>query len=247
MMKKLILVIAVLALCVGCRQRVETADSTEGRSCVVLPEEDASGFVLLTDIIPDALLEVRYYSTYNFVGARIDGYDEPIVLLTRAAADSLARVEAELRAQGYRIKVYDGYRPQMAVDHFVRWAENLTDTFMKPYFYPELTKAELFPKDFICERSGHTRGSTVDLTLFDMAAGKDVDMGGNFDYFGALSHPDNQNDITHRQYQNRMLLREAMLRHGFVPYDEEWWHFTLANEPYPDTYFTFPLQASKVK
>lgn len=215
----------------------------------VKPEEDARAFVLLTDVVPDAILEIRYYSTYNFIGDRIDGYEEPVALLTRQAADSLKVVSDELKARGYRLKIYDAYRPQRAVDHFVRWAKDVDDTRMKEYFYPELDKDELFPLNFIAEKSSHTRGSTVDLTLFDMKTGKEVDMGCTFDYFGTASHPDllpgqqagEYGTITQEQYNNRIILREAMLSHGFLPYDCEWWHFTLADEPFPDTYFTFPI------
>ena len=208
--------------------------------------DDASDFVLLSDAVPDAILEIRYYSTYNFVGARIDGYEEPVALLTKEAAAALKEVSDDVIAQGYRLKIYDAYRPQKAVDHFVRWAEDTADVKMKEYFYPDLEKDVLFPLGYIAEHSGHSRGSTVDLTLFDMKTEKEADMGGTFDFFGELSHPDYK-DITEEQYANRMILREAMLRHGFKPLDEEWWHFTLENEPYPDTYFTFPVCKASVQ
>ncbi|MBQ7217747.1 MAG: C40 family peptidase [Synergistaceae bacterium] len=204
--------------------------------------EDSSGFVLLSDAVPDAILEIRYYSTYNFVGDRIDGYEEPIAMLTKEAAKALREVSDELVSRGYRLKIYDAYRPQMAVNHFERWAHDLKDTRMKKYFYPELDKSVLFEQDYIMSKSGHSRGSTVDLTLFDMNTEKEVDMGGTFDYFGELSHPDYKK-ITEEQYNNRMLLREVMIKHGFKPLYSEWWHFTLRDEPYPDTYFTFPLKA----
>ena len=207
---------------------------------------DSSGFVLLSDIIPDAILEIRYYSTYNFVGERIDGYEEPLAFLTKEAASALKKVSDELITKGYRLKIYDAYRPQKAVDHFVRWAKDEKDIKMKQYFYPELDKDVLFPLGYILERSGHSRGSTLDLTLFDMNLEKEVDMGGTFDYFGELSHPDYKN-ITDEQYNNRMLLREVMLKHGFNPLEEEWWHFTLANEPYPNTYFTFPINSKSLR
>ncbi len=207
---------------------------------------DASDFVLLTDAVPDAILEIRYYSTYNFVGDRIDGYEQPVALLTKEAAQALKEVSDDVKAQGYRLKIFDAYRPQMAVSHFMRWALDFEDTRMKPYFYPELEKDVLFPLGYIAEHSGHSRGSTGDLTLFDMTSEKEVDMGGAFDYFGELSHPD-YTGITEEQYQNRMILREAMLRHGFKPLAEEWWHFTLENEPYPDTYFTFPVSRASVE
>ncbi len=208
--------------------------------------DDASDFVLLSDAVPDAILEIRYYSTYNFVGERIDGYEEPVALLTKEAAAALKEVSDDVIAQGYRLKIYDAYRPQKAVDHFVRWAEDTSDVKMKEYFYPDLEKDVLFPLGYIAEHSGHSRGSTVDLTLFDMTTEKEADMGGTFDFFGELSHPDYK-DITEEQYANRMILREAMLRHGFKPLDEEWWHFTLENEPYPDTYFTFPVCKASVQ
>ena len=202
--------------------------------------DDASGFVLLSDAVPDAILEIRYYSTYNFIGDRVDGYEEPVALLTKEAASALKEVSDDLIQKGYRLKIYDAYRPQKAVSHFMRWALDFEDTRMKTYFYPDLEKDTLFPLGYIAEHSGHSRGSTVDLTLFDMTTEKEVDMGGTFDFFGELSHPD-YTGITEEQYRNRMILREAMLAHGFKPLEEEWWHFTLRDEPYPNTYFTFPV------
>jgi len=207
--------------------------------------DDASDFVLLSEAVPDIILEIRYYSTFNFIGDRIDGYDEPIALVTRETAAALKKVSAELAGKGFRLKVFDAYRPQKAVDHFMRWALDAEDIRMKQYFYPGLEKEVLIPQGYIAEHSGHSRGSTVDLTLFDMKTGKDADMGGTFDYFGELSHPDYR-DITDEQFQNRMILRNAMLAHGFRPLAEEWWHFTLGNEPFPDTYFTFPVSRSSL-
>ena len=220
---------------------------------------DSEDFVTLTDVVPDAILEMRYFGTYNFVGQRIDGYEQPVALMTRQAADSLKAVSDDVKRQGYRLKIYDTYRPQRAVDHFVRWAKEVNDTLMKPYFYPDLTKDVLFPQGYIAEHSGHTRGSTVDLTLFDMQTEKELDMGGTFDWFGPESHPDfcgnpetmeytgnnskspKGRSITPQQFRNRMILRQAMLRHGFKPFDTEWWHFTLKDEPYSDTFFSFPV------
>ena len=158
---------------------------------------------------------------------------------------------------GYGLKIYDAYRPQKAVDHFVRWASDIADTSMKRSFYPDVDKSLLFEQEYIMEKSGHTRGSTVDLTLFRISDGKDVDMGATFDWFGVESHPDfcgnpqtgeylggsgSSRTITAEQFANRMILRRAMLRHGFKPLDSEWWHFTLRDEPFPDTYFTFPVR-----
>ena len=200
----------------------------------------APGFVSVSDVIPDVLLDVRYYSTYNFVGERIDGYEAPLVLLTREAAEALALVNADLRRKGLRLVLYDGYRPQQAVDHFVRWAEN-EDESMRPVFYPDVDKADLFTRGFIARRSGHSRGSTIDLTLLDEKSGSLLDMGGPFDFFGELSHPDSP-AVTPQQHENRWLLREAMLARGFKPLSTEWWHFTLVDEPYPDTYFDFPVR-----
>ena len=235
-------------------------------------------FVSLAETLPDAILEIRYYSSYNFVGTRVDGYLAPVALMTHIAADSLRAASDEFMRLGYRIKIYDAYRPQMAVDHFVHWAADLTATEMKPYFYPDVDKSVLFDEGYIAAKSGHTRGSTVDLTLVEMATGKEVDMGGVFDWFGIESHPDFCGDpdtqefqgktgcarkrlerkverlgqeatymsqsigLSQQQFANRMLLRTVMLRHGFKPIDSEWWHFTLKDEPFPDTYFTFPVQ-----
>lgn len=209
-------------------------------------ELDSSDFVQLAEAVPDAILEIRYYSTYNFVGERVDGYEEPLALLTKEAAEALKQVSDYVMEQGYRLKIYDAYRPQKAVDHFVRWAEDLEDTRMKPYFYPEKDKSVLFSEGYIDARSGHSRGSTIDLTLFDMTTEKEVDMGGTFDYFGELSHPDHTENLTQEQYQNRMILREAMLRFGFRPLSTEWWHFTLDTEPFTDTYFEFPVNSDSV-
>lgn len=235
---------------------LSSCSNNDADSSALSPEEDASQFVVLTDVVPDVILEIRYYSTYNFVGERIPGYEQPIALLTHQAADSLKKVSYDLNQLGYRLKIWDGYRPQKAVDRFMKWAKDLNDTKMKPYFYPELTKDRIIPEEYVAEKSGHTRGSTVDLTLFDMKKEKEVDMGSTFDYFGPMSHPDVQPSqqagsyptvLTEEQYQNRMLLRKAMLAHGFKPLDSEWWHFTLKNEPFPQTYFTFPINMSKIR
>lgn len=206
--------------------------------------ETSEGFVLLAEAVPDVIQEIRYYTTYNFVGERIDGYEEPCAMLTQEAAAALKEVSDDVLAQGYRLKVYDAYRPQMAVDHFIRWAEDTADTRMKEYFYPEVDKDQLFVQGYIGTKSGHSRGSTVDLTLLDMKTGKEVDMGGTFDYFGQRSHPNYTDGLTAEQINNRKLLRDAMVRHGFRPLTTEWWHFTLNQEPYPNTYFTFPIKST---
>ena len=207
---------------------------------------DPSAFVLLADYVPAIIQEIRYYSTYNFIGDRIDGYEEPCAILTMEAARALKSVSNEMNVMGYRLKVFDAYRPAAAVKHFVLWGLEDTDIRMKPFFYPDLDKEELFMKGYIASRSSHSRGSTVDLTLLDMKTGKELDMGSPFDYFSEVSHPD-YTGITKEQYENRMLLRNAMIRNGFEPYDCEWWHFTLRNEPFPDTYYAFPVSSSYLK
>lgn len=247
-MKKVVfplLLIVTLCLTAACHNSPAAEVQKEG---VVSGE-----FVNITDVVPDVILEIRYFGTFNFVGSRIDGYEQPTALLCREAADSLLAVSNDLKTQGYRLKIYDAYRPQRAVDHFVRWGKALDDTLMRRYFYPQVDKKDLFAKRYIDEYSGHSRGATLDLTLFDMQTEKELDMGGTFDWFGRESHPDcggnpetgvyRQNDtITAVQFANRMILRNAMLSHGFKPYDCEWWHFTLKDEPYPDTYFDIPVR-----
>lgn len=239
----LLFLTALAIILFSCNQIIDS--SVKGSGNLNL-SNDSSGFVLLSDAVPDAILEIRYYSTYNFVGKRIAGYEEPIALITKEAATKLKEVSDELIEKGYRLKIYDAYRPQMAVGNFVDWAKDVNDIKMKKYFYPDLDKSVLFPQMYIMEYSGHTRGSTVDLTLFDMNTEKEVDMGGTFDYFGEESHPDYKG-ITDEQYKNRMILREAMMSHGFKPLETEWWHFTLEDEPYKDTYFTFPISKSSLK
>ena len=206
------------------------------------PASPEADFVLLADVCPDIIQEIRYYTTYNFVGERIPGYERPIAYLTRQAADSLKLVCDDLKEQGYRLKVFDAYRPQMAVDFFVRWGSDLDDQRMKEYFYPDCPKSELFHRGYIAHKSGHTRGSTLDLTLFDMKTEREVDMGGTYDFLGETSHYNYSRGLTRDQINHRRILREAMMRHGFKPIAVEWWHFTLRNEPYPDHYFTFPIR-----
>ncbi|MBE5958021.1 MAG: peptidase M15 [Lachnospiraceae bacterium] len=207
---------------------------------------DSSGFVLLADFVPNIIQEIRYYSTYNFIGERIDGYEEPCALLTKEAARALKSVASEMIVQGYRLKVFDAYRPACAVKHFMLWGIEDQDIRMKPYFYPDLEKQELFAKGYIAKQSGHSRGSAVDLTLLDMKTGKELDMGSPFDLFSEASHPD-YNGISEEQYENRMLLQRTMVRNGFEPIDCEWWHFSLKDEPYPDTYFTFPVSSEYLR
>lgn len=199
-------------------------------------------FVVLSDICPDIIQEIRYFTTFNFVGQRIPGYERPIAYLTRQAADSLKAVCDELKPLGYRLKVFDAYRPQAAVDFFIRWAHDLSDQRMKAEFYPDCPKSELFRRGYLAHKSGHTRGSTVDVTLFDCKTQREADMGGTYDLLSEPSHYNYSQGLSREQIACRRLLREVMTRHGFKPVACEWWHFTLRNEPYPNTYFTFPVR-----
>ena len=209
-------------------------------------EMDSSGFALVSDYVPGIIQEIRYFSTYNFVGDRIDGYEEPIALLTKEAARALKEVANIANVQGYRLKIFDAYRPAKAVKHFVLWEIEDLDQRMKLFFYPDLNKHDLFNKGYIASKSSHSRGSTVDLTLVDMNTGKELDMGSPFDFFDEISHPDCKK-ITDEQYENRMILQKLMVDGGFEPIDTEWWHFTLKDEPYPETYFDFPVSMDFIK
>jgi D-alanyl-D-alanine dipeptidase len=199
------------------------------------------GFVYVDDLIPDVILEIRYYSDDNFVGSRVDGYLAPKVILTMEAAEALAEVADEMRVLGLVLKLFDGYRPQEAVNHFIRWAEDAEDQKMKDKYYPEVDKKDVFKLGYIAKRSGHSRGSTIDLTLVDIVTGEELDMGSSFDFFGEISHH-GTDKISEEQFKNREILRVVMEKYGFEPYSEEWWHYTLLNEPYPYTYYDFPVQ-----
>jgi len=198
-------------------------------------------FVYVTDVIPTAQLEVRYFSNDNFTGAVIDGYEAPKAILTKEAAEALKIAADTLYEQGYYIKIFDAYRPQRAVNHFMRWAQELDDTKMKQKYYPELDKSVLFELGYIAEKSGHSRGSTVDLTLVEISTGEELDMGSGFDFFGEISNHGTPL-ITPEQEKNRNVLRDAMVDAGFKLYSGEWWHYKLKEEPYPDTYFDFPVK-----
>ena len=208
--------------------------------------DDASGFVSVAEAVPDVLLDIRYYSTFNFVGKRIDGYEEPLALLTEEAAAALKSVSDRLLPRGFRLKLFDAYRPQKAVDHFMRWAADPADIRMKSFFYPDKDKSALIPEGYIACRSAHSRGSAVDLTLFDMSSGREADMGSPFDFFGIQSHPDYRG-ISRSQHERRMILRDAMICGGFLPFSGEWWHFTLENEPFPAVFFNFPVSRASLK
>jgi D-alanyl-D-alanine dipeptidase len=198
-------------------------------------------FVDAATVAPGLLVEARYVTAHNFVGVPIEGYERPICYLTRPAAAALALVVKDLEVHGLTLKVYDCYRPERAVAHFVRWARNLPDQKMKPEFYPQVDKRTLFRDGYIATHSGHSRGSTVDLTLAQRATGEPLDMGTPFDFFSPSSWPSDRH-VSAQAQRNRALLAQAMARRGFRPYDKEWWHFTLRHEPYPATYFDFPVR-----
>ncbi len=230
--------LGLAALLLACHWSGSAAASGEAAPCVaVLPD----GFVNVADAVPEVLLDIRYYGSFNFVGKKIAGYHAPVAILSRPAAAALAKAAAAAGRQGYLIRVFDAYRPQKAVDHFVNWAVDLGDQRNKPGFYPEVDKSRLFKDNYIAAKSGHSRGSTLDLTLVDRRSGLELDMGTPFDFFGDKSHHGSAR-ITKTQEENRNLLKAIMESSGFKPYPEEWWHYTLVDEPFPGTYFNFPVQ-----
>jgi zinc D-Ala-D-Ala dipeptidase len=198
-------------------------------------------FVDAATVIPDLVLEMRYAAAHNFVGKPIDGYERPVCLLTGEAAQALALVQADLKSSGFGLKVFDCYRPQRAVAHFVRWAKDSADTAGKSEFYPDVEKRYLFALGYIAQRSGHSRGSTVDLTLVHRADGTELDMGTGFDLFSTKSWLWDKS-VGAQAQRNRATLAAAMRRRGFAPYSKEWWHFNLRDEPFPDRYFDFPVR-----
>ena len=200
---------------------------------------DKSGFAPVYTVIDDAAYDMRYYSPNNYTGSRIQGYNAPIAYMTKEGLAALSAAAADLRKQGYRLLIWDTYRPQKAVDNFVVWINDPNNPGDKD-FYPELQKSDLVEGGYIATKSSHTRGSTVDLTLIKKD-GAFVDMGGAFDLFSEISHPDYKK-LTREQKKNRKILHKAMIKAGFEGIDSEWWHYTLKNEPYPDTYFDFDVQ-----
>ena len=202
------------------------------------------GFVYLDRVCPSIQVELRYATSNNFVGERVDGYECRRCIMARPAAEALKKIQEELEPFGLGLKVFDAYRPQRAVDHFVRWAGDLQDTKMKALFYPHVRKANLFKEGYIASKSGHSRGSTVDLTIVAKSStspGAELDMGSPFDFFSPKSWPDSP-EVSTDQRAHRLLLRVIMTEHGFKPYSKEWWHFTLKDEPFPDMYFNFPVR-----
>lgn len=204
-----------------------------------LPE----GFAYLKKENPTLILDLRYATSENFTGKVVTGYTSEKAIGTKALSIALRKVQALLRSKGLGLKVFDAYRPQSAVDAFISWAASASDTLKKREYYPNLKKEDLFELGYIAEKSGHTRGSTIDVTLVYLKGrrkGKEIDMGGKWDYFGEASHF-NYQKISPKQMENRRLLRDLMIEGGFNPYEKEWWHFSLKNEPFPTTYFDFPL------
>lgn len=199
------------------------------------------GFSYVNAIEPTIQKELRYCTNNNFIGTSINGYEESKLITTTQTAKALKKVQNELLKKGFSLKIFDAYRPQTAVNHFVKWARVINDTLMKQQYYPNVNKRNLFKEGYIASKSGHSRGSTVDLTIIDLKTNKELDMGSPYDFFGTPSHITYQN-ITKQQKENRQLLQNTMLKHGFRPYPNEWWHFTLRNEPFPKTYFDFPVK-----
>ncbi|MEW6121308.1 MAG: M15 family metallopeptidase [Pseudomonadota bacterium] len=212
-----------------------------GMSPAPAAETVPAGFVNVGEVIPGARFDIRYFTGANFVGTRIDGYETPRCYLTAQAAEALKGVARQAEARGLGLLIFDCYRPARAVAHFARWAADLADEAHKPAYYPGVAKQDLFKEGYIAERSGHSRGSTLDLTLFERATGRELDMGTPFDLFDARSWTQAPG-LTPDQRANRDLLQGLMAANGFKGFDKEWWHFTLAAEPFPDTYFDFPIR-----
>lgn len=210
-------------------------------SIIGTSQELPKGFSYVKDFAPSIQKELRYCSHNNFMGVPVDGYEEPVLITSTKTAIALAKVQKELVKKGLSLKVFDAYRPQTAVNHFVRWARIPSDTLTKKQYYPDVNKQHLFKLGYIATKSGHSRGSSVDLTIVHIATNTELDMGSPYDFFGVISHPDYKN-LTKQQKANRYLLRKVMVANGFRPYKNEWWHFTLNNEPFPKTYFDFPIK-----
>ena len=212
-------------------------EKTIARNGLSMPES----FFVVNDEIPALVFDIRYYSDDNFLGTKVRGYESAKCILTRSASEALKKVQREMSAAGYALKIFDCYRPQEAVDHFVEWVRDTDDQKMKAQYYPNEDKSQLIEKGYIADQSGHSRGSTLDLTLVENSSSTELDMGTPFDYFDTLSNTDDPR-ISEQQRRNRLLLKAAMENHGFVNYDKEWWHYTLKDEPYPETYFDFPVR-----
>ncbi|MCT4697965.1 M15 family metallopeptidase [Tenacibaculum haliotis] len=210
-------------------------------SALVQSQQLPNGFSYLQEVIPTVKKELRYCSDNNFIGTSINGYEKNVLIITTQAAKALKKVQAELLKKELSLKVFDAYRPQRAVNHFVKWARVINDTLMKHQYYPSVNKRHLFKKGYISSRSGHSRGSTVDLTIINLKTKKELDMGSPYDFFGISSHIAYPK-LTKNQKKNRQLLQTIMRKNNFRPYTNEWWHFTLRHEPFPKTYFDFPIK-----
>lgn len=213
----------------------------QSTACVPKARQLPEGFVYLDEWIGDCIIDAKYAGTDNFMGRAAAGYEQPLVVAAREVAEGCVRAADILRGQGYLLKVFDAYRPQRAVDDFCRWGDDVADQRRKPIQFPNIEKHRMFDEGYIARKSTHTRGCAVDLTLVDAATNQEVDMGTIFDFMDLRSWPESR-DVTQQQYQNRMILRRAMLESGFAPYENEWWHFSIVPEPYPDTYFDFPIR-----
>jgi zinc D-Ala-D-Ala dipeptidase len=209
-------------------------------ACVSAPDHDRSSFIDAAYAVPGLVVDMRYYGSDNFLGRPVAGYEAPVCLVTNETAAALERVQRELAPSGLGLKVFDCYRPRRAVEDFVVWAKDLSDQKRKAQHYPNVDKTKLFELGYIAERSGHSRGSTIDLTLVDKASGAELDMGGAYDLFDTTSWP-SDTSVSAAAQRNRDRLQSAMKAGGFRPLKEEWWHFTLEGEPYPETYFDFPV------
>jgi D-alanyl-D-alanine dipeptidase len=210
-------------------------------ACSKIADDGKSNFVQIHEIIQGVDNDIRYFSEDNFVGAKVDGYMSPIAFITKEAGIALIKVQEELKKDGLGLKVFDAYRPQKGVDHFVRWGSVPEDTITKAKYYPNINKSKVFELGYVAKKSGHSRGSTIDLTIINLESKVELDMGSPWDFFGEISHHNSPlvNDIN---TANRNKLRTVMLKHGFKEYANEWWHYTLKNEPFPDTYFDFDVK-----
>lgn len=231
--KVLLLLIAVfISVCIGASAQEETTMPKHQ-----LPE----GFCYVHEVIDDVILDIRYAGNHNFVGEPIDGYNAPYAIMTTKAAEKLKEAADDFRAMGYRIKIFDAYRPQSAVEHFMRWAKDKSATGMQEEFYPEFSnKTLLVDQGYIARNSSHMRGSAIDLTLTDME-GNELDMGTCFDYFGKKAWH-SYAGVTEEQAKNRKLLRRVMEENGFQYFYKEWWHYRYINEPFRDQKFNFPVE-----
>ena len=215
---------------------ISIAFTTTNYAQSALPE----GFVNVKEVIPKLRTDLRYYSDNNFIGQPIDGYNQPKCILTKEAAEALKKVQKDFEKLGFGLLVFDAYRPQRAVNQFVKWAQDTTDNKMKEKYYPNIDKKDLFKEEYISAKSGHSRGSTVDLTIVSLKTGHILDLGSDFDLFDEKSNV-NYKKVTKNQRSIRLMLQRRMVKHGFKPYEKEWWHFSLEKEPYPDTYFDFSI------